>query len=254
MRTPFLIYIVVCLCISILTYLFTKDFLWPLATFALLALAGISYGAAQIRSGFFISSYSRYKGPEPYLALTFDDGPDPEKTPEILAVLDKYNVHASFFLIGHRAEKYPEIVRGILEKGHDIGNHTYSHSLWFDFWGSGKMLADINRLQDILMDISQKKIAWFRPPYGVTNPPLAKAVKKSGLRSIGWSFRTLDTVPKKKKVLSGNLLKNSKPGDIILLHDTTPGLSEILDRYIPAMQAKKFIFVSVSEMINNQDV
>ena len=162
--------------------------------------------------------------------LTFDDGPDSSVTPEILKVLERHNKKATFFCIGEKIESYPEIIKKIIKNGHKIGNHSYSHSNFFDFFRTSKVIKELDKTNKLIKEISGKECTIFRPPYGVTNPNIAKAVKKLNMETVGWSIRSLDTVKDKKTVLKR--LKKAKPGDIILFHDTKVHTVEILEEFL----------------------
>ncbi len=164
------------------------------------------------------------------LHLTFDDGPHPETTPEILKILKKYNQKAVFFCIGKNIEQYPEIVKQIVNEGHAIGNHSYSHSYYFDFFATTKVIAELEKTNQLIKELTGKDCKIFRPPYGVTNPNIAKAVKNLNMQVIGWSIRSLDTVKDKKQVLKR--LQKAKAGDIILFHDIKAQTPEILDEFL----------------------
>ena len=112
------------------------------------------------------------------VSLSFDDGPDPVLSPEILDVLKKYKVPAGFFLIGKKISGNEALVKRICEEGHIIGNHSFSHSNLWDFMSSEKMAADIEKTVSAIRDVTGKSPRYFRPPYGVINPMVNKAVKK----------------------------------------------------------------------------
>lgn len=248
MRKPFILSIAGCLLAGFLLFLLTTS-AWISVTVSVVAIIGcISYGASQIRSGFFLPMLIHGNKNSKNIALTFDDGPEPGRTEELLQVLDKHNIKGTFFIIGKKAVSYKNIVRKIAEKGHFIGNHTFSHSLWFDFWSSNRMRQDIALANTTLTEITGQPVSLFRPPYGVTNPPLAKAVRKNGLTTIGWSIRTMDTVKGAGAETEANILDNLQNGDIILLHDTTEGLADMLDRIIPKIKTKGFTFVTINQM------
>ena len=162
--------------------------------------------------------------------LTFDDGPDPNTSPKILEVLKKHNKKATFFCIGEKIEKHPNIIKQIVEDGHEIGNHSYSHSNFFDFYGTSRVIKKLEKTNQLIKNITGKECNIFRPPYGVTNPNIAKAVKKLKMESVGWSIWSLDTVKDKKAVLKR--LEKAKPGDIILFHDTKVRTVEILEEFL----------------------
>jgi peptidoglycan-N-acetylglucosamine deacetylase len=166
--------------------------------------------------------------------LTFDDGPHLEITLQILEILKKYNQKATFFCIGKQIERHPEIIQNIIDDGHEIGNHSYSHSIYFDFTRTSKVIEEIESTNRLIKQYTGKPNQLFRPPFGVTNPNIAKAVKKTGIKTIGWSIRSLDTVKSKMQVLKR--LQKAKPGDIILLHDTKHQTPEILEEFLRSMK------------------
>lgn len=211
-------------------------------------LAILIWGAATVCSQLYMPVICRKKTDKLLMSITFDDGPS-EFTPRILEVLEKHQIKATFFLIGKHAERSPEMVRHIHNQGHTIGNHTYSHSPLFDLWPAKRMADDIAKCSRIITDLTNKKTVLFRPPFGVTNPPLAKAVKKNTLTTIGWSLRSLDTVKSADK-LQKKLLRKSGPGKIILLHDTMYSTAKILDIFITQAKRLGYTFVPLSEMIN----
>ena len=135
------------------------------------------YCSYQIRLGAYVRSLCRNRAAGHVVALTFDDGPDPEQTPRVLDTLREHGVRATFFLIGSKAELHPEIVRRMAAEGHAIGIHTWSHSPGFPMRRSGAMAADILRCRESLREITGVETDLFRPPYGVTNPMVARAAK-----------------------------------------------------------------------------
>ncbi len=175
-------------------------------------------GSIFINLNFYLKSDSKLKNKNAVL-LSFDDGPDPLITPQILDLLRKYNRKALFFLIGEKVEKYPDLVKQIYEEGHWIGNHTYTHSLSFDWKSSKKMEAEIKRCNQAVKETCGHSILIFRPPYGVSNPNLAKAVKRVGLKSVSWSFRSFDTGKKSAERISRKLKLKIRGGEILLFHD-----------------------------------
>ncbi len=182
----------------------------------------IIWGVSNIRSGMFVNTYNYNVAPSDKIALTFDDGPDIVKTPHLLRILEEYDAKATFFLMGKKIDANKEIVRQIVANGHQIGNHSYYHKNIFPLLSLKKMKEELYRTQKLLKEITGEENSIFRPPFGVTNPTIAKAVKSIGLKVIGWRIRSLDTDSSlsKEKILS-RVLKKIKAGDIILLHDTS---------------------------------
>lgn len=190
------------------------------------------YGSIFIQSDFYFKSVSKLFNPKAIL-LTFDDGPDPEITPQILELLDDYDRKAIFFLIGEKAKKYPELVKEIHKRGHSIGNHSYTHEKWFDMRSSTIMTKELEQTNSVLENSIGEKVAYFRPPYGVTNPNLKKAIKNTKLKSIGWSFRSLDTGKQSVEQISQRIEKGIKGGEILLFHDNRAKAVETLKLCLP---------------------
>ena len=184
------------------------------------------------------------------IALTFDDGPDSEFTPKALRLLKEYNVKASFFLIGKNAEKHPELVKQIIAEGHVIGSHSYAHTNNYGFLSRNKVTKDIMKSQKVLFDITKKRVQFFRPPFGVTNPNIARAVKNLSLKTFGWSVRSYDTVAKNSEVVFKKITTNLKKGDIVLLHDTSKLSVEILEKLLKHLKTKNMNSVTLSTLFN----
>lgn len=219
-------------------------FIWLLLV-GLLFLLITAYGAYEIRFNYFLESVN--KGSSDKLVLTFDDGPDPIITPKILQILKENGVKATFFLIGNRAAEYPELVRQIYEEGHEIGNHSYCHSYNLGFFSEKKLRQDLERCSEVLTSLLAKKVLFFRPPFGVTNPRYARVVKQLGLNSVGWSLRSLDTKIKSKDALLMRITSTMQKGDIILLHDTQEVTLEILPLFFEFCTQNGFQFRTLSE-------
>lgn len=167
------------------------------------------------------------------VALTIDDGPDPEVTPRVLDLLDEHRLVASFFLIGHRAQRHPALCREIVARGHRVENHGYSHSHAFSLFGPSRMRQDIARAQGVLSDLSGQAPRFFRPTAGLRNPFLDPVLAGLDLRLAAWTRRPYDTRdPHTARVLE-RLCRGLGDGDILLLHDghaarTTDGQAVIL--------------------------
>ncbi|GAW89019.1 polysaccharide deacetylase [Flavobacterium psychrophilum] len=125
----------------------------------------------------------------------------------VLDVLKKHNAKATFFCIGKNAEKHPEIIKQIISEGHIVGNHSYNHSRLFDFYRKDKLVEEIVQTDALIKKISGKKTILFRPPFGVTNPSIKKALQVTKHHVIGWNVRSLDGVIKNEKLVF-NRIKN----------------------------------------------
>lgn len=205
--------------------------------------------STNIRLGYFIKSYCKAKTTTKEIVLTFDDGPVSEHSAKLIELLDDFNVKATFFCVGEKVKANPEIIRLIHEKGHIIGNHTYYHSRYFDLFSSFRMINEINFTNNEIYKLIGKQPLLFRPPYGVTNPLLKKALRKTGMKSIGWSLRSFDTILNEDKVFN-KLLKKTSPGDIVLFHDNLNGVQKLLKRYLVWLKENSFNVVSLTQMLN----
>lgn len=186
------------------------------------------------------------------IALTFDDGPIPEYTDRILTILQSYNIKATFFCIGHRIAEQQEIANRIFAAGHIIANHSYSHSNTFSIQSSSKMIDELKRTEEEIKKITGKSGRWFRPPYGVINPMVAKAIKACGYESIGWSIRSFDTKRMSATSLFQRVTRDLKQGDIILFHDNGYSTAEALPRIIEYTMKHGLKIVRLDELIGQK--
>ncbi|MCF6306412.1 MAG: polysaccharide deacetylase family protein [Flavobacteriaceae bacterium] len=210
-------------------------------------------GSFHIRWNYFLNAkHSNYSVKENNIAITFDDGPHIEFTPKVLRLLKKYNAKATFFLIGNRVEKHPEIVAEIIKQGHTIANHTYSHSNNFGFLKTEEVIFDLKKNKDLIAELFQIKTNFFRPAFGVTNPRIAKAVKIEKLDAVGWSIRSLDTTKKTKEKILNRITKNIKKGDVVLLHDTSQKTIEILEQFLVVLDKKEIKSVTIDQLFNTK--
>ena len=157
------------------------------------------------------------------IALTIDDGPDPEVTPRVLDQLDAAGAKASFFCIGHRARAHPALCREIAARGHRVENHGDSHSWAFSTFGMARMRADISAAQATLADLSGQAPCFFRPTAGLRSPLLDPVLTTLDLRLAAWTRRPYDTRNGPPQPVARRLTKHLAPGDILLLHDGHPG-------------------------------
>lgn len=154
------------------------------------------------------------------IAVTFDDGPDPDVTPKVLEILDRYGAKASFFCIGNKAAMHPDIVRDILRRGHSVENHSMGHSALFAFFGLAALRRDIGMAQSVLADVAGKPPAFFRAPMGLRNPLLDPVLAALGLQYASWTRRGFDVTRTDPSLVLARLTCGLAAGDILLLHDT----------------------------------
>lgn len=153
------------------------------------------------------------------VALTIDDGPDPEVTPAVLDLLDAHHARATFFCIADNALRHPDLCREIARRGHSVQNHTQRHSHSFSFLGMGGFAREIGRAQATLADITGERPRFFRAPAGLRNPFLAPVLQQLDLQLVSWTRRGFDTLQRRPTRVLERLSKGLAAGDILLLHD-----------------------------------
>jgi len=247
--------------VNIITILFLIVFLllrisldisfWWLFRIIMLWLILTSVGSFHIRWNYFMNAlHNNSKVGRDVIAITFDDGPHPEFTPQAIELLKKYDAKATFFCIGKNAEKYPELVKNMLSEGHVIGNHSYSHINSYGFLSLKEVLSDIQQGQEVFKRITNLKLQFFRPPFGVTNPNISKAVKKLNLKTFGWRIRSFDTIAKDPDKVFRKISSKIQKGDIILLHDSSQLSMEILEKLLQLLQNNNLKSVTLERLFN----
>ena len=213
------------------------------------------WASASIRSGVYVRAFCRDNTDRKVVYLTFDDGPHPPETERVLDVLRERGARATFFLIGSKVSGNEAVLRRMLEEGHALGLHTYSHAGTFPLLSFDKMLADVNEGKRAVESVAGKKISLFRPPFGVTNPTISKVVRTLGLQTVGWDVRSFDTMFCKSSEHSckqsgydwyvpvvERIMKQVRPGSVILLHDRLDGASELLALLLDSLAASGYDF------------
>ncbi|MFO0761882.1 MAG: polysaccharide deacetylase family protein [Byssovorax sp.] len=195
------------------------------------------------------------------VALTFDDGPSPEHTPKVLALLEEAGVKATFFVIGHKAKAFPELVKQIAEQGHEVGIHGYSHDRLFSLRSPDLVRADLAKAIESVEAAIGKVPTLFRPPVGHTSPRIAKALGAFDLTVVGWSARGLDGLASARaEKVAKRIVPKLRDGAIVLLHDAaerddfTPASVAALPRILEAMRARNLPGVTVSTWIEEEDM
>ena len=187
---------------------------------------------------------------EKVISLTFDDGPDNLLTPRLLDQLKMLGIPATFFCIGRKIIGNEAILERMHSEGHLIGTHSYSHSNWFDFYTPSKMYKELELSNKLVFNAIGKKPRLFRPPYGVINPMLNKALSKSGLTVIGFSNRAWDTSFRKKEIILSRIMRNLKSGDIILLHDTVQESVDIIQTLDKQINEAGYRIIPLDKLLN----
>lgn len=153
------------------------------------------------------------------IALTIDDGPDPDVTPQVLDLLEQHGVRATFFCVGRKAAQYPELCRAIAARGHAVENHSQRHRHTFSLLGPAGFAREIAAGQEVLRNITGDAPRFFRAPAGLRNPFLDPVLARLGLRLASWSARGFDTCTRDASKVRARLLRGLRPGAILLLHD-----------------------------------
>ena len=225
--------------------------------FAFYILLIASYITVSVTASFFICSGYHMKAlcsrktEQKVIAITYDDGPQPGNTGAILDVL-KDRAKATFFCIGRKIKGNESLLKRMHEEGHLVGTHSFSHSNWFDLYSSKKMQKELKQSEELVFEILGKKPLLFRPPYGVINPMLKRALGAFSFHIIGYSNRSLDTVTKDENKAIERLMRRLKPGDIVLLHDTVPYAASLLKKFLCLISEKGYIVIGLDELLNIQ--
>lgn len=210
------------------------------------------YGAYFVHSGFHIKAICRIKTVEKIVALTFDDGPMPQQTEKVLTILNKYDAKATFFCIGNRIKGNEALIKEIHKEGHLIGNHSYSHSNLFDLMNTRQMVNELQSGNNEIKKVIGKDPLFFRPPFGVTTPYLAKACRILNFDVIGWNVRSLDTTIKDKQKLVERIIKRIQPGSILLFHDTVEGIELVLEEILNYLKQNNYKVVELDKLIQRK--
>ena len=168
----------------------------------------------------------------------------------LLDILKSHQLKATFFVIGKKIKGNEALVKRIIEEGHIVANHSFSHSYVYDIYSTKKVTEDIRLTNTAIKETTGLTPKLFRPPYGVTNPNIARALKKTGLISIGWNVRSLDTVIQDSDKLYNRVVSRIKPGSILLFHDTGKNTIETLKEIILFTQKNGYKIVGLDQLLN----
>lgn len=224
---------------------------YPFILVPVLYIGILSWGAFDLRLNFFMPSTTKGQQHTCQIAITFDDGPSPF-TLQILDLLDQYQAKASFFCIGAQVSRYPEIAKKIVEKGHVIANHSMNHPYEMGFLSSGKVRIEIEGANRAIEATTGKRTMLYRPPFGVSNPHIAKALQDCNLKSIGWNIRSLDTLNLSEHQIFARIKKRLNPGSIILLHDTSEKTVHVVKSLLIELKANKLEAVNLEDFLNQK--
>jgi peptidoglycan-N-acetylglucosamine deacetylase len=195
------------------------------------------------------TTYAQVRVDQPYIAMTFDDGPSAENTPRLLEILKQRNIKATFFLIGQNVAANPDIVRRILAEGHEVGNHSWTHPQLSKL-SDDRVTAEITKTQDAIKDASGYTPTLLRPPYGAITPRQREWIANQfGLNIILWSVDPFDWKRPGASVIMQRILSQARPGAIILSHDIHKQTVDAMPATLDALSAKGYKFVTVSQLI-----
>ena len=240
-------------CLLAINFIFFKEnaVFWKLNILILLVYLVVLYVAVtRIRLNYFVKTIN--SGKEKGISLTFDDGPNPEFTEKILDILKAKNVTATFFIIGKNISGNEAILKRIDNEGHLVGNHSFSHLYWYNSLLPKKIKADINKANEEIFQVLAKKPRYFRTPFGLTSPNIAKALENNDYLSLGWDFRSFDTMAKDEEKLLNKLKTKAKQSSIILLHDNNAITLAVLELFIDYCQENGIEIVSLDKMIGEK--
>ena len=222
-----------------------KRFVSAVLTFLLLFRFFVFPSAAEVKV------YRSVETEKKQIALTFDDGPHPTLTPKILEILARYHVPATFFMVGQNVLNYPEAARAVIDAGHEVGNHTFTHPHIASL-NEQAIFEEIGRCEDALEELCEYRPHILRTPQGVLTPSLEKCLLEEDYILVLWSLDTRDWDNKSTDAIVRSVLDGVKSGDIILMHDyigynsKTP---EALETIIPELLSLGYEFVTVSELL-----
>ena len=195
------------------------------------------------------ATYAQIRVDQPYIAMTFDDGPSSETTPRLLEILKQRNIKVTFFLIGENAASNPDIVRRILADGHEIGNHSWTHPQ-LSRLSDDRVTAEINKTQDAIKDASGFTPTLLRPPYGAITTRQREWIESQfGLNIILWSVDPFDWKRPGASVITQRILSQVRPGAIVLSHDIHKQTVDAMPATLDALIAKGYKFVTVTQLI-----
>lgn len=212
----------------------------------------LAYGSSTLSSNYYIKALCKNAKKQDQISITFDDGPSGLHTEKLLDILQKYDAKASFFVIGSKAKEQTELIKRMHSEGHTIGNHTFYHQHKFPILNTKAQITEIKSTRYVLERLGVKT-KLFRPPFGVTNPRIARAIKRTRQVTIGWSIRSFDTKGGDKEKVLQRITSRIKGGDIILLHDNAKNSEWILEQVLIYLKGKNIKAVTVEELLDLND-
>ena len=224
---------------------------------ALALIALITDGVARASSSVLYPTITHGPKEGNRIALTFDDGPDPEVTPAVLDVLKQHGARSTFFTIGRLLEQQPQLAQRIVAEGHELGNHSWQHSRWQNFFSARRHAMDMERSERAIAKITGATTPpLFRPPVGLKSPELARAACPRGIVMVAWSLHSRDTRTNDPRCIADRVLRRARAGDIVLMHDGhdlpgrhRPACAQALPLILKGLQVQGLQPVPVSELL-----
>jgi len=248
LRSTLCIFIIAGSVIGLLHLFFGTSLGW-LALPGAVCLAFIIYGSSIIQANFYAPAYCYGNTTKKEIALSFDDGPNREYTPQVLSTLAQHHALATFFVIGKNIQGNESVLKQIDAEGHTIGNHSYTHSFFVDFKSLQGFKNELNQTAESVFNIIGKRMKLFRPPYGVTTPHLVKAASVLNYSIIGWTIRSFDTTADTAQTITRRVQTQIKPGAIILFHDTSDKTIQVLKQTLDFAKDHDYKIVSVERLL-----
>lgn len=243
-----IIFLVLCFTVLVSYSLFAISIYWIIAL--VIAYLTINLvGSFSLSIGYFVRVASSGSTNIGTIAITFDDGPIAGKTEKILDVLNQHSVKAAFFCIGHRIHENADLAKRIHQEGHILGNHSYWHKNSFDWQSAKKISEELKETAIAIRETTGRSPLFFRPPFGVTNPMVAKAARQGNYSVIGWSVRSFDTVIRNKERLFERVTRKLKSGDIVVFHDYSEAMLAILPKFIAHVSTSGLKIVRLDELL-----
>jgi peptidoglycan/xylan/chitin deacetylase (PgdA/CDA1 family) len=190
------------------------------------------------------------------VALTFDDGPDPENTPLLLELLARRGIRVTFFGLGRKVASHPDLARRVVAEGHLLENHSHQHSPWTNLFSVERLQADLSEAQEVIRRVTGRSPAYFRPPMGLTNPRVFRVAKALGLRVTGYTVRGLDRRTQRPERMVARIERRIFPGAIILLHDggvPAQRLVSVVTMLIDKLEALGYQCLPLDELVAKED-
>lgn len=187
-----------------------------------------------------------------YVSLSFDAAWGNEDTQQLIDILEKYNIRATFFVVGDWVDKYPESVKALHDAGHEVMNHSNTHAHYPQLTRT-QMIADVNACADKIEAVTGVRPTLFRPPYGDYNDAVVGAMREAGFYTIQWDVDSLDWKNPGADAIKSRVLEKVKSGSIVLFHNAAAQTPAALPGIIEGLQAKGYKFLPISELIYKEN-